>query len=238
MTIRNYLLVISLFATSAVVVVGCNHQDDYYLGGKNAPKIESIFRFEKISTTSLPADSFSLSTIKVFVNNYNTDTTANVKFETSMGRFTNGTDEITVTANSSGIASASLLSAKPGIASVNVSSFNISIDTVINFTAAYPNDLILKASKYVADTVDTITVTCLASRDSGRVSDHVKISFTITPSSGSRRLETIPFAYTKNQEVQIQVTNPLYLKGDFLIEASATTKTNNSVSRTVWITIK
>lgn len=218
-------------AMALFLFAGCVHQDDYYNGGDKMKTVGDFFTIENISDTVALADSLSTVLIKVKVKTNNSDTSRNVTFQTSLGKFSNGTQEISVKTTSVGFASATLFSNEQGDATVTVTDLNLIIDTIVHFRQAPPDDLILTANEYVVDSTQTISLTCFALRDRGVVTDGVKINFKVVDKlDSSLSLVVNPISFTKARKAVVTVSNPFHLHGKFIAEAWAL-KTDGTLTK-------
>ena len=232
---KNFLI---LFA---VTLFSCKKQDDQYLvGNPNGPQLNDIIAFTKISSNILEADSASLTTIQVRINPEADTNNRNVTFTTSSGLFTNNDTTQVVYVNAEGDASVSLLDNKPEMVHIKASVLTYSIDTTVTFTAALPDDILLTSDKYVADTIDSITITTQLFRNAGkgRVSDPVKVFYKVISLDTSVNLVYPAFAFSSTQIANITIINPYKTKGGFNITSQVLSAKGDTLSKNILIKIK
>ena len=76
-----------------------------------------------------------------------------------------------------------LTSKKTGKSDIRATVKSYTIDTMVVFQPALPQDLMVSADLYVVDTTQSVKITALLSRDpfKGQVSDPVKVFYAVTP---------------------------------------------------------
>lgn len=212
--------------------IGCKKEDDVYsVGNPSGVPLADIIKITSVSKLTLEADSLTFSTIEVMINPEASSSNRKVAFTTTNGVFLNGKTTDSVIVNSSGVARVSLLSSKAGVAIVAAKISSYTRDTVINFTASLPDDMLMSASKYVLDTTESFTVTNKLFRNpgKGKVTDPVKVFYEVTPeiiNTGS--LIYSQFAFSANRETSISISNPFKLKGRFIVTSKTVSASGNS----------
>jgi len=231
---------IVLLFSACTVMCSCTKNDNelYSVGGKNGPALSSIIKFSNITDTTLQADSFSVTTITVQLNQ-NTDSASRViTFHTSLGVFSNNDTIITFYANSNGQAIVNLYSSIAGNAIVSASTGNISIDTTIQFTPALPTNMLLSASEYVADSSDSIHIYAQLFRNNGRVSNGVFVYFTTTRNNNADSLIIPNFALSQNGSANVTLLNPFTTPGYFTVTAFTILQSSDTLRKSINILIK
>jgi hypothetical protein len=219
----------------------CQKDDDRYaVGTNNGIALAQVIAFTQVSPTNLEADSASLCTISVKIDRHASASNRNVRFYTDCGLFTNGDTVQIITANSEGNATAYLLSDKARKANIRVSVMNTyTIDTVINFLPARPDDLLLVADSYEGETDTNFQITSSLYRDPqrGLPSDPMKVLFTVVPLDTNINLIYPAFSLTENQVATITLENPFEVSGRFSVTAKTAAAIGDSISRTIQIRI-
>jgi len=221
--------------------LGCKKEDDTYsVGNKDGVALSNVLAFTAVTPVQLDADSASISTLTVKVDPEATAASKAVKFHTDGGKFSNGDTTQTVEANSEGYASAYLLSDTPRNAHIRVSVMDTyTLDTVVTFVPALPDDMLLAPDKYVGDTTASFIMTSSLFRNAqrGKVSGHIKVVFLVEPVDTSVNLVYPPFAFTNGSDATVTLSNPYKAAGRFNVTTKALSSHGDSLSRTIQIKI-
>ena len=224
------------------VLQACKKEDQLYsVGNQNGPKISDLIHFLSLSADSLYADSASREIITVQVTPEADSLNKFVIFSTLNGTFPNGFPADTIHADANGVASTSFLSATPNSANIVTATVKgISIDTIIRIIPALPDDMSITADKYLTDTLNNISINASLVRNPGRgkVSDPVKVYFTVTPDSVSKTLIINSFSYSANGIATALIQNPFKYTGSFIITAETVSATGDSLKRMLTVRIK
>lgn len=224
--------------------ISCNKEDDIYSpGNSQGTPISDIIKITNVSRLTIEADTLTVSVIEVEIHPEASEDNRKIAFSTSLGNFQNGKNTDTITVNASGKATISLLSGVTGIALVSAKVSSYSVDTTITFTTSLPDDMLIEASKYVIDSSETITITSQLFRNPGRgkVSDPVKIYYDIIPDGGGVSPLIYPsFAFSKNREALVKISNPLNWKGRYQVVSKTISaqSPSDTIQRSLFIQIK
>ncbi|SEN81662.1 hypothetical protein SAMN05192574_104240 [Mucilaginibacter gossypiicola] len=230
-----------LLAAYLLLLCTCKKDDDAYsVGNADGPKLSDIIRITSLSTVTPEADTVSTSVIGLHINAESASSNRTITMSTTLGNFLNGNKTMTVTADAAGNAQAVVRSPLAGDAQITATVKSISIDTVIHFKPALPDDMLLTADNYNSDTSTSFNLTAAISRNPGRglPSDPQKIWFTITPGAGSGGLVYPAFANTAGHTTTIAVTNPFKVSGTFKIEAKTLNDKADTIRKNLTIVIK
>src|SRR5690606_36893904 len=130
--------------------------------------VQDIIRFAGVSSLQPAADSSTTSVCTVQIHPEADAANRDVQFKTSLGTFENGDTVLTIKANASGLASATLLIDQAGAATISAEDKSIRIDTTVVFQPAAPDDILLFADAYRVDTNTSVNVTTQLFRNPGR----------------------------------------------------------------------
>jgi len=223
-------------------VMACEKEVDTYTeGGEGGPAIKDIIRFTGVSSLQPDADSSSTSVLTVQIYPEADAANRDVLFKTSLGTFENGDTLLAVKANASGIASAMLLSDRAGRAKVSAEVKSIRIDTTVVFQPAAPDDMLLSADAYRVDTNTSVSVTTQLFRNPGRgkVTDPVKVFFTVTaPDTAAYQLVYPAFAFSEGQAATMAISNPFKQTGIFRVAAYVLSSQNDTLRKEMVIEIQ
>lgn len=234
---RGALLYISLLFLS-FAACDARRDDDLYQINKN--NINDVMRFTAIAPDTVAADSFSIASIRIKIANDADSLHRNIVFHTSLGKFTNNDTSNTVFANSSGEATIGLYSSQSGMAEVTATIGTISIDTVIHFIPALPEDLMLTADKYQTDSTDSIQLYTTLFRNRGRISDKTVVYYTIERTDGATGpTPVVPdFAISEYDTAQAELRNVYHVHGTFKVSAYTTSQNGNTIRKSITIHIQ
>ena len=231
--IRMLTLLVCLFISS------CNRNDDSYaINGKNGIALSDIIAFSGISSTMVNADSFSTASISVQLSPQTDSANRYVIFKTTLGQFANHDSIITVFANSNGAALTTLYGTIPGTTIINAYVGTISIDTIIQFTPALPDNMLLSADKYVVDSTDSIHVSSQLFRNNGRVSNGTFVYFTTSRGNNADSLIIPGFGISQNGSVNAILINPFISRGNFTVTAWTISTSNDTLRKSFNVLIK
>ena len=232
-----------IIAGALLLLTGCGKKDDdrYLIGGPSGVPVSRIIAFKTLSPLQLQADNITPCLVTVKIDPGTDSINRVVIFSTGNGSFPNGYAADTVTANAYGIAAASFVSKRAGDAFVSARIRSYSIDTLVQFTAALPDNLHLTADKYTSDDVDSFRIDASVSRDGGRgqVTDPVKVFFSQTPSATGVAALVFPAStFTSEGVASITVKNPYKVTGTFDIVAKTVNDKGDSLTHTVTLVIQ
>jgi hypothetical protein len=233
------------YITGLIIIISCllhcKRQDDLYnLNGTNGLHLGAIISVGSITSMVADADSSTVITISIQVNP-GADTNLNtVTFSCSGGVFTNGDTLQIIKPNSGGIAYASLVDNKEEKVRITAKVLSYSVDTVVNFIAALPDDMLVTSNHYTGDTTTTFQITNSVVRNAGRglVTDPVKVLFKVVSLDTLLNLICPDFAFTQNRQTTISISNPYQLKGRFNVESKTLSSQGDTLSKTLQIIIK
>jgi hypothetical protein len=217
--------------------LSCKRDDEVYsLGNKKGAGINEIISFGTISNPDPEADTTTISLINVQINPEADSANRSVTFNTSLGFFTNGKNTITVTTDAYGRAQAAIKSSTAGAAMISAAIKAATIDTLIHFIPALPDDILLSADNYSVDTAQTITLMAGLFRNPGRgvPTDPVKIWFTITPNT----LVYPEFVNSTAHVGTIAIKNPFNATGTFKVEAKTLGASGDTIMRSINVIVK
>lgn len=225
------------------MLAGCGKKDDdrYTIGGQSGISVSRIIVFKSLNSLQLKADSVTPCLVTVQIDPGTDSINRVVIFSTGNGSFPNGYAADTTTANAYGVAAASFVSKMAGAAVVSARIGAYSIDTMVQFIAALPDNLQLTADKYISDDLDSFLIDATVSRDGGRgqVTDPVKVFFSQAPAAiGDAGLIFPTFAFTTGELASITVKNPYKVAGTFDVIAKTVTDKGDTLTKTVTIVIK
>ncbi|GAB3517610.1 Ig-like domain-containing protein [Emticicia fontis] len=215
------LSVILLIFISGLLACKNEEDDIYALNTEEGIKLGSIISLINATSGTMEADGVTPHTFTIQINKEAADDAKEIQVSTSLGVFANGKDSDTVLANSSGLATFSLTSIKPGKAKITAKIKTFSIENIVEFIPALPNDLAATADSYVIKPTQSITVTTSLTRKpfKGQVSDPVEVFYRIIPASSSPHSLVYPLvSRTEDKKTTITVANPFLLEGDFILE--------------------
>ena len=238
-SLRNVAIVLLLLI---LVLDSCKKDEDVYsLNNPDGVKLKSIIYFSSLSATSLEADGVSQSLVNIQINPEADPGSRQIILSTTTGNFANGRSTDTITANAAGQASFVLTSKKTGKSDIRATVKSYTVDTMVVFQPALPQDLMVSADLYVVDTTQSVKITTLLSRDpfKGQVSDPVKVFYAVTPDNPQPGTLIWPdFDYSDQGKSTITVSNPFLLKGGFKIEATTLSASGTSLKQSVHIIIR
>jgi hypothetical protein len=216
----------------------CERDDETYeLNNPEGIALRSIIYFKDLSLISLEADGTTQTFITIQINPEASSDYRQIVLTTTVGAFSNRRQTDTIVANASGIASFPLSSSIVGLANIRATVKSVySIDTVVSFEAALPQDLLVTADKYNVKTDQPIEVTTALSRDPnmGMVSDPIKVYYFIIPdSSQSGSLIYPAFAYSSQSKSTITITNPFLLTGKFTLEVTTISSIGTTLKKDI-----
>lgn len=223
--------------------LACEKVDDdkYVLNNPNGITASEIIMITGLDKDSVEADGESRQAIYLKIHPEADLSSRQVRLTTTLGQFVNGRQTDTIIPNASGKATFYLTSNIPGMARVYVQIKNIVIDTLFQFKPALPQDMILTAAKYVIDTSETVSVTASLFRNSfkGKVSDPVKVFYTVTPDVPQSAPLIYPaFDFTQAGKSTIMIANPYFLKGRFKVQATTLGANFDTIRRELFIRIQ
>ncbi len=230
---KRYIILAALLSC----LFSCKRDDEVYsLGNKKDVGIAGIIKFGTISNLAPEADTATLSLINIQINPEADTINRVVIFTTSLGTFTNGKTTISVTADAYGHAQAGIRSAVAGDAGISAAIHAATIDTLIHFVPALPDDLLVTADHYSVDTTQTINITTTLFRNTGRgvPSDPARIWFAITPNT----LVYPAFVNSAAHIGAITVTNPFKVTGNFTLQAKTLSASGDTIRRSINLLIK
>lgn len=234
---KKYLLIISAF----LLLNTCKKDDQVYtLGNPKGPILSDIIKITRISSPTLEADTAGTSVISLHINAESDPANRSIMVTTTLGNFLNGNKTMTLTADAAGNAQAVIRSSLVGDAQITATVKSISVDTIIHFKTAPPDDLLLTANNYTTDTSGSINLTVAISRNPGRglPSDPQKIWFTIKAGSGATALVCPGFANTTGHAATVAVTNPYKVSGTFIVEAKTVNDNTDTIRKSITLVIK
>lgn len=236
------VLTSAVFISSMLITgLSCHKEDDLYdVGSAHGVPLDEVILLKTVGPTELDADSVSSCTITVKIDSRASAANRSIKFFTSLGTFANGDTVQTITASSEGLASAYLISDSPGKAKLRVTVMDVyTRDTTVDFKPAMPDDMLLTADQYEANTDSDFQITGRLFRNPlrGKPSDPVKILFTVEPLDTTINLIYPAFAFSDGQSATISLTNPFKVSGRFNVTAKSGAATGDSLSRTIMIRI-
>jgi hypothetical protein len=232
--------IIAICVVVGSVFFSCDKQDDLYtIGSNKGTPLSEIISFYKVAPVSLDADSASLCTITVKLNAEADLSNRNVTFISSGGMFTNQDTTRVVQANSEGYATVNLLSETAGTIRVKASVLTYTIDTVVKFVAALPDDILLSADKFTGDTSDSFEVTTRLFRNPGRglVTDPVKVFYLVASLDTSLNLVYPEFSYSSGRAAKIEITNPYKISGRFNVSSKVVSAAGDTLARRIMLVI-
>jgi hypothetical protein len=238
---RNVRTINSLFIV-LFLIAGCKKEDDIYVvGNKDGERLSNVLAFSAVTPIQIDADSASVCSVTVKIDAKAATGNRVVKFVTDGGKFANGDTTQTVTANSEGYANAYLLSDRSGKMHIRASVLDAySIDTAVTFMPALPDDFLLTADVYRGDTSASFTITSTLFRNAqrGKISEPIKVIFSVIPVDTSISLVYPPFAFSGSGVAAITLTNPYNVTGRFNVTSKVLSSEGDSLSRTILIDIK
>ncbi|WDF78274.1 hypothetical protein PQ469_30775 [Mucilaginibacter sp. KACC 22773] len=233
---HTWILCLCLLASA------CGKKDDdvYTLGSDKSVKISEVISISKVSNATPLADTTDISLIEVSINPASDSANRIVTLSSSLGTFIGGTSTITLTADAGGKALAKLRSSTPGSATVTAKVKAASINTIINFVAAPPEDLLVTADNYKPDTSQTVTLTVNLFRNPGHglPSDPVRIWLSVKPDLGSNSLVYPAFVNSASHQGTFVISNPFIARGAFKAEAKVLGARGDTLRRSITIVIK
>ncbi len=229
-----------IFGFLPLLFFACQKDPDN-IGDKGGTTVSGIIAIKSLSALQVEADSATPCQIAVQINPNTDSVSRSVIFTTSNGTFSNSTMSDTVTPDANGIATASFVSNIPGDAKVTADLQSYIVDTVIEFTPALPDRMLVTSSAYTGRSSDTITIDCDLFRNitKGKVSDPVEVSFKQSPSSSpGQGLVFAPFAASAAGKASVMIFNPYQITGTFQLIASTPADSGGTLVDTVTLIIK
>jgi hypothetical protein len=232
--------IIFLICVPIIFFTSCHRDEDLLsIGNISGPSIESIIKIASVSNYNI-ADSVTATMISIKINPESIVSKKEVKFNTSLGKFSNNDTSITINSTTAGMASAFLTSNKSGVAIIKATVDGYSVDTLISFMPAMPQDMQVESDKYLLDTIASTTanITSKLYRDTGVISDPVKVIFNIkSDSAHTLPLLSPSFQFSDKKQVITTLTNPFKSQGWFTITASTVKQNGDTLSRSIRIKI-
>lgn len=233
----NFMKIISCLVL--LLFFSCKKQNDQYsVQNIDGPQVGDIISFQSVSSILVDADGVSLSTIKVKVHPEASTASRNVVFKISgKARFSNGDTLQIVTVNTEGYATVSCRDtvAEPVQFKAMVDSF--SIDTIIQFLPALPDDMQLSADDYVLDSTSgqSIVLTATLFRDANRgvVSEGLKVYYRIVPLDTTINFVYPLFQFAQQRVAVITAENPFKAGGRFTAEAKVVSASGDTIVKTI-----
>jgi hypothetical protein len=230
-----------IFCSLILLLAACQRdQVVYTIGAPGGPPVSSIIAVKSLSSLQVEADSATTCVIAIQINP-NTDSVSRpVVFSTTNGTFSNRLMTDTVTPDAYGVATASFVSNTTGPAKVSADLQSFIVDTLIDFTPALPDNMLMTSSAYTGTVMDTFVLSCQLSRNIGRgkVSDPVKILFQQSAATAAQGLIFSPFANTANGRASIVVYNPYHVTGTFNVTVSTVADNTTMLTNSVTLIIK
>ena len=230
--------IILLFLISTILYSCTKDADRYAIDGTKGQSLSGIIKFSTVTSSSVQADSFSVTAITVQLDKNTDSANRVVTFHTSLGKFSNRDSVTTFFVNSNGQAIVNLYSSTIGSALVSASVGTISIDTTIQFTPAFPTDMLLSASKYVADSSDTIRISSQLVRGFGRVSNGAFVYFTTSRNNKADSLIIPSFTVSQSGLANVTMINPFFTHGYFTLTAWTISQSNDTLKKSLNIFIR
>jgi len=233
-----------LITVVTAFIFSCKKDDDIYSqGNPGATGVSAIIQISKLSKITLDADSADITVIEVNIHPETDSASRVIFFTTTLGNFLNGKIMDTVRADAHGHGSVYLLSNSAGAAKVTARVKYVVVDTTITFTQALPDDMLMTADKYIGDTNAVFTVSNALFRNAGRgkVTDPVKVFYTITPELlTSPALIYLQFAFSVGRKTSITILNPAKGKGNYRVDSKTVSAVapTDTIRRNIVITIQ
>src|SRR6218665_2910726 len=144
------------FWTSSVMVLllimSCTKEDDEYaLNNKDGFSPGSLISFKEIDLLNVEADGGSYRTIKLHIHPETQAQYRKISLTKTVGKFANGEKTDTIEVNAEGQAYFTISSNEPKRALIRAIVRSYNVDTIINFRAALPDDILVDADKFVID---------------------------------------------------------------------------------------
>lgn len=231
-----------IFCSLILLLAACQRdQVVYTIGAPGGPPVSSIIAVKSLNALQVEADSATTCVIAIQINP-NTDSVSRpVVFSTTNGTFSNRLMTDTVTPDAYGVATASFVSNTTGPAKLSADLQSFIVDTLIDFTPALPDNMLMTSSAYTGTVTDTFILNCQLSRNIGRgkVSDPVKVLFQQSPTTAAAQgLIFSSFANTANGRASIVVYNPYQVTGTFIVTASTAADNASMLTNSVTLVIK
>lgn len=219
----------------ALLIIACTKEDDEYaLNHEDGFSSGSLISFKGIDLLNVEADGVSYSTILVQIHPETDAQYRQVSLSTTVGKFANGGMTDTVDVNAEGRAYFTISSNSPKRAAIRAMVRSYSVDTIIDFRPALPDDILIAADNFVIDNTQSISVSTSLLRNSfrGTVSDPLKVYYKIIPlSAQTDQLIYPPFAMSSAGTATITISNPFKISGDFKVEAKTVSATNDTLRK-------
>jgi hypothetical protein len=234
----------TLITAITVFIFSCKKDDDIYSqGNPGGTSVSTLIKIVKVSKTILDADSASVSIIEVNIHPETDSASRIMIFTTTLGSFLNGKTSDTARADAYGHAFVSLLSNSTGTANIRARVKFVTVDTTVTFTQALPDDMLMTADKYIGDTNAVFTITNNLFRNSGRgkVTDPVKVFYSVTPELLTSPPLIYPqFAFSTGRRASIIILNPAKGKGNYRVDSKVVSALapTDTIRRNVTITIQ
>jgi hypothetical protein len=227
----------SIFIVILLVLISCTREDqEYSLNNPKGLSTNSLIYFKKIDHTIVEADGTSYSTIAVQIHPETDPQYRSISLKTTIGKFANGRTTDTISANADGLVYFTVKSNVPERAKISAMVRSYSIDTLIDFRPALPDDLLIGADQFVINTTQSVTINTNLMRNSFRwiVSDPIKIFYVVKPlATQSYPLIYPSFAMSTQGTSTITITNPFGITGDFKVETKALSASNDTLRKTL-----
>jgi hypothetical protein len=197
------LILISFFS--------CRRDDEQYaVGNSKGVCPSSLFYFSTVQPSVLEADSISICQFQIQLDPQADSTLRFISLSTNLGELSNGRMTDTLKINDQGIATGFLLSSKLGVAKLTARVGNLTIDTLIRWLAALPDDILVSSNSYSGDSTSSFQISAILFRNPGRglPSDPDKVFFQIHPAT-SLNLQVPEFNFSSNHQVNVIVSNRL-----------------------------
>lgn len=214
----------------ATIIIGCE-KTNYTINDEHGPKISDIVVFEQISYIELVADSASNTEFVVALNKLADSTFLSIQVSTDRGFFSNGSQTITLEANSDRKASFTLLSSlEEGIAHIRATVNTVSIDTTVTFVKALPDFILISPSLFSTNgKIANLGLTL--GRYSGKVGHNILIALNYKSLDTTGVLLDIPpYLDIVDRTDSVAISNPLQIKGRFEIRAQVLNQQLDTVS--------
>jgi hypothetical protein len=227
------------FWTSSMVlvllIVSCTKEDnEYTLNHDDGFSPSSLIYFKGIDLLNVEADGVSYSTILVQIHPETDAQYRQVSLKTTVGKFANGRMTDTIAVNASGQAYFTISSNVPKRAMIRAMVRTYSVDTIIDFGPALPDDILIEADNFVIDKTQSLSVSTSLVRNSfrGTVTDPLKVFYKITPlSAQTDQLRYPPFAMSAQGSASITITNPFKISGDFKVEVKTVSVSKDTLRK-------
>ena len=225
-----------------LLLLSCEREEALNAVGNPAgPGSGDIIRFVEIGPMETEADGISFIRARVRIHPEADASARSIVFSISGGNFPGGDTTQTVTANTDGYASASFTSRKSQPVQLGAKVLNFSTDTLVRFTQAFPDDMLLTANRYLADTSVSVTLTAGLFRNPGRgqVWETAKIYFDVIPDSAHFMPLICPsFALSDPDSAFVTLLNPLHATGSYTIRAKTLAANRDTLRKSIRVVIR